>query len=587
MEFGSLSRSLIGLCKVLLEEFVSEEIDMRLFLSINLAVLFVTILNSHSIAQTEIYWGNDVPKNWNGDWAEELRTPCEQSRFRYTATNQDTLDYFSMLVRKSENVQVFNMFVSDRGRSCPVLVMSHPRISSPAEARKSGKTVVYLQGGIHSDECEGKEALFFVIRDILFGKKKYLMENLVILVCPNFNVDGNETRVVNSAFPSLTGIRKNAAGFDVNRDAIKLETLNMQGAYKNVFNTWDPTLIFDTHRMGGARHGYAIAHAGSNVVAASAKPRDYVTYNMFPRIVKRARNESKIEIGMHCGLDRSWPPTVFSHDNAIWSTEAKFMVSGYGLRNRMAILVETPGGETFEKAIYSQYAYTHALLDYAHENGKDMQDVCRKADEELVRLIKEKASSGKLKNYVKGKYVSEGKVSVYAYKDNTKKAISGTSLMLLDRPNPPKKIENVNLITKPVGVKEAMVPRAYVFPAQLKVVAEKLRMHGVKVTKLGTDSTFEGQQFVFSKMSHKPMGFARYPMTTLKGKFENTSRRFPAGSYHVDMAQPLANVIFYAVEPQVRDGLLGWNLMDEYLKELGANKGPVAYPIFKSLRRIK
>ena len=543
---------------------------------------------SFGFAQDTTYWGNAVPPNWNGNWPDSMLTASEKANFTYTATNQDILESFSKLPWQSENVHIFNMFVSDLGRTCPVLVMSDPRITSPEEARESGKTVIYLQGGIHPSECEGKEALLMTVRDILFGEKKYLLDNLVILVCPNFNVDGNETRVVNDANPRLTGTRRNAAGYDVNRDAIKLQTLNMQGAYKKIFNAWDPTLIFDTHRMGRTRHGYAIAHGGSNVATAHQGPRDYVTYNMFPAIVEEARKTGKIEVGMHCGLNEGWPPTEFTHDNSIWSTEGKFMATGYGLRNRMSILVETPGGETFEKAVYSQYAYVNALLEYCHKHGKEMQEVCIKADEEVVQQIKEKAASGQLKNYVSGKYISDGKKSIYAYRDRKMKPIPGTSLEEIDRPNPPELVKDVDLITKPIGTKEATVPRGYLIPEELNLVVEKLRRHGVKVVQLDSRITVSGEEYVIDEMTYKPMGFARYQMTTLLGDFvKSSSKTFPAGTYQVDMAQPLANVIFYSLEPQVRDGFVGWNLLDDYLIELGAKEHSVVYPIYKYLKVIK
>jgi len=254
---------------------------MKTFRSIPLTFLFIlgTIV---TVAQDDIYWGNNVPESWNGTWPDKYLTACEKSGFTHTANNQDILEYFAMLQWNSEYVHVFDMFTSDRGRNCPVLVMANPRISSAREAKESGKTVVYLQGGIHPGECEGKEALLMLIRDILFGEKTYLLDNLVILVCPNFNVDGNETRSVSRGLPMLSGTRQNAYAFDVNRDAIKLETTNMIGAYTRVFNTWDPVLIYDTHRMGSVRHGYPIVYAGSNVATAHQGPRDYVTYKIFP-----------------------------------------------------------------------------------------------------------------------------------------------------------------------------------------------------------------------------------------------------------------------------------------------------------------
>jgi hypothetical protein len=49
------------------------------------------------------------------------------------------------------------------------------------------------------------------------------------------------------------------------------------------------------------------------------------------------------------------------------------------------------------------------------------------------------------------------------------------------------------------------------------------------------------------------------------------------------MARPLANLIFYCLEPDVGDGSLGWVLLDDYLKQAGVEKGKVSYPVFKYL----
>ena len=531
----------------------------------------------------QIYWGDQVPENWNGDWPEELLTASERSGFTHTATNNDILEYFAKLRWESEYVHIFNMFISDRGNSCPVLVMSNPRVTSHEEAEESGKPVIYLQGGIHPGESEGKEALLMLTRDILFGDKTYLLDELIIMVVPNFNVDGNETRLV-GGLPWLSGVRQNALGFDVNRDAIKLETTNMRALYERVFNTWDPVLIYDTHRMGRVRHGYSIVYAGSNVPAAHQAPRDYVTYNIFPAITEGARERGNIEVFYHAGLTREeWPPTEFSHDNAIWSTEGKFMVSGYGLRNRMAILVETVHYISYEKQIYSQYVCAYEVLRFAYENGQEMLRVCREADEEVVRNVREKASGGRLVNYVEGHYVSEGKFDILGYEEIEYEYIPGTSVR---RANPeiinkePELISGVELVTKPEGTREAIMPRGYLIHPDLEFLVEKLRIHGLEVEELSDTVSARGKEFVIRSMDHQRIW--GYDMTVLDGDFvEANAKSFPPGTFLLDMAQPLANVAFYALEPMVGDGFSGWNLLDDYYRKLGVNDRSIVYPVFK------
>jgi len=555
-----------------------------------LILFFILCLSLTSLApaqQRKIYWGSEVPTGWNGDWPENLKTPTEKTDFARTATNQDILDFFATLKWQSENVHVFNMFVSDRGKSCPVIVMANPRITSAREAQQSGKTVVYLQGGIHPSECEGKEAMLMLMRDILFGEKKYWLDNLIILSCPNFNLDGNETLSVSDGLPKLSGTRQNARGYDVNRDAIKLETTNMRGAYQNLFNTWDPIIIHDTHRMGGARHGYAIVQAASNVPTAHPGPRGYVTHEIFPALQKMTRENGGIEIHFHAGLNRGWPPTEFTHDNSIWSTEGKFMVSGYGLRNRMSILVETPGYESFEKKIYSQYVYMRELLEYSYLHGKEMQQVCLQADEEIVNKVLTEAESGRLKNFVEGVYESYGKFDIYAYRNIPSRTIPGTSVRQSRIGNePPELCHDVELVTKPVGTKEAMVPRGYLIPADMEFIVEKLRTHNIRVGILDKPIVVSGEEFIIDKLV--PIRKGGYNMTRLEGGFFKSQRKeFPAGTFQIDMAQPLANMAFYCLEPEIGDGFAGWNLLNDYLNTLGAEKHRVVYPIYKYLKIIE
>jgi hypothetical protein len=78
-----------------------------------------------------------------------------------------------------------------------------------------------------------------------------------------------------------------------------------------------------------------------------------------------------------------------------------------------------------------------------------------------------------------------------------------------------------------------------------------------------------------------------FSLTTLDGGFWGPSvREFPAGSFLVDLAQPMANAAFYYLEPQAADGFVGWGLLDDHLRRLGIEQHPIVYPVFK-YRRIQ
>ena len=538
----------------------------------------------------KIYWADEVPPGWNGRWPAKFLTVPEKTGFTRTMSTLELHEWVATLKWNSEQVHVFTVFTSALRKVAPAIVLANPRVITPDEARRSGKAVIYLQGNIHPPESEGAEALLMVMRDILFGKRRHLLDNQVLIFVPIFNVDGTDTFTTQDGTPHITGVRANAGGADLNRDAVKLESVEVNGLYQNVLNRWDPVLMFDGHLMGRVRHGYGNVYATSTVPAAHPGPRGYVFDSLFPAVRDAVRRDFGLETFTHCLFDeRTWPPTEWSHDRAIWSVEAKFVVADYGLRNRMSILTETPGHPTFERRIYAQYAYILSLLEYTNVHAKEMLEVCREADEETVANVKAQAESGKLRNWVEGKYESWGKVDILAYRANEVAYLPGTSVRATKpgtATGPPEVVRGVEHLTKPAGTKDAWVPRAYLIPADMRWLVAKLQAHNIRVRTLDRPVTVVGEEFVVDRMTRPRRG--GYEMTTLDGGFFGPStREFPAGSFYLDMAQPMANAAFYYLEPQAMDGFVGWGLLDEALRARGAERHPVVYPIFKVRSEVK
>jgi Zinc carboxypeptidase len=541
-------------------------------------------------ADQRIYWGDSVPKGWNGEWPAKFRTIAERSAYTRTASSTEVLEFLDTLRWSSGKMTIINMFTTSLRRTGAAAVLANPRVATPEEAAKSGKTVVYLQGNIHPYEPEAKEALMMLLRDILFGKRRGLLDKLIIIVCPNLNVDGTDTLSLSEGTPHLVGSGVNAQGINLNRDAVRIETAEIAGLYRTVFNRWDPVLVYDGHLMGRVQHGYAIGYATCTVPAAHPGPREYVFDKLFPAVREATRKTFGLEVFTHCEADQKWPPTVWSHERAMWTTEAKFVVNAYGLRNRMAILAETPGHESFERRIYAHYALVAGILDYAAAHGAEMREVCRAADREVVEAVKAGAETGELRNFVAGTYGSYGKVDILVYKErNVSTLIPGTSVRAKIAPHmlgAPELVRGVEFLCKPVGTVEAKVPRGYLIPAELGFIVEKLRAHGLKVETLTRPVKAAGEEFVIDKVGQGRS--AGYSMVKLEGGFApSPAREFPAGAFRVDMAQPLANVAFYFLEPQAADGFVGWGVFDDYFKAAGAGERSVVYPVYKYFKILE
>jgi hypothetical protein len=540
----------------------------------------------------KIYWGDSFPKGWNGKWPAKFLTVAEKTNYERTASSAEVLEFIDALRWSSENVFIINMFTTSLRKNGVAVVLARPRLTTPQEASKSGKTVVYLQGNIHPYEPEAKEALMMLMRDILLGKRKSLLDSLVIIVCPNFNVDGTDTLSLSEGTPHILGSGTNAQNLNLNRDAVKVETAEVAGLYRTIFNRWDPILIYDGHLMGRVQHGYAIGYVTCTVPAAHPGPRNYVFDKLFPSVREATRRNFGLEVFTHCGTDNKWPPTIWTPEAAMWTTEAKFVANYYGLRNRMAILAETPGHESFERRIYAHYALIAGILDYAAAHGKEMEEICRAADKEVVETVMAKAESGELRNFVAGKYESYGKVDILIYKDrNVSGLIPGTSVRAKIAPHmlvAPELVRGVEFLAKPAGTAEARVPRGYLIPAELDFVAEKLRLHNVRVEVLSKPVKAAGEEFVVDRVVQGQSRGGGGPVTKLEGGFApSPAKEFPAGTFRVDLAQPAANLAFYCLEPQAADGFVGWGVFDAHLKSLDADKRSVVYPVYKYFKILE
>ena len=557
------------------------------------ALVGAAVVSVGLAAQSKIYWGDDVPSGWTGAWPAELKTVPERTGYSRTISSLDLLEFTTALKSRTDRLHVFTMFTSPLRKVAPALVLASPRITSAQQARASGKPVVFLFGNIHPPEPEAAEALLMVARELALGKKRHLLDNQIVIIAPIFNVDGTDTFTVQngslgSETPHILGQRENSQGLDLNRDAVKLQTIEANGLYRTL-NDWDPVLLLDGHLMSRVSHGYANTYGTTTVPAAAPGPRDYTHDTLFPAVRNMVRKEFGLEVFTHAlPVPDKWPPTGWSHDRAAWTVEAKFIVNAYGLRNRLAIITETPGQPTFERRIYAQYAYIMALLDYTNSHAKEIQTVVKAADDDTVAKVKASAESGQLKNWLDGEYRSRGKIDLLAYRTNVEEYRPGTSI-LGTKPGTasgqPEVVSGVDDLTMPVGTRDAVVPRGYLIPAAYADIAAKLRAHNIRVVALDKPMRVEGEEFQIEQM--RRMRRSGYDMTVLDGRFSALKTvEFPAGTFHVDMAQPMANAAFYYLEPQARDGFVGWGVLDETLRAIGAGKGGV-YPIFKARRVLQ
>ena len=237
------------------------------------------------------------------------------------------------------------------------------------------------------------------------------------------------------------------------------------------------------------------------VPAAHTGPRDYVHDKLFPAVRDTVRREFGLEVFTHALFGPGpWPPTVWSHDRAAWTVDAKFIVNDYGLRNRMAIITETPGQPTFERRIYAQYAYFMALLEYTNAHATEMQAVVKAADDETVAKVLAGAESGAAAQLARRRVSSRAARSTCSATHPTCPSIGparACSARSRERRPASRRSCMASRISRCRSERATLRCRAGIsFPRDLGDVAAKLRTHNIKVRVLDKPMRAEGEEFV-------------------------------------------------------------------------------------------
>lgn len=513
-------------------------------------------------------------------WFDDLIIAPEKSNFVKTSTYAEVMTFLEAIKSKSEHVQLLSMGKSQEGKDIPVAVLSRPIVKSAEEAMKSGKLVVYIQGNIHAGEVEGKEAVMMLMREILLGNKKHLLDNMIILFAPIYNTDSNDKmekgrRPSQEDSPLEIGIRENSQGLDLNRDAMKMEAYETNGLFQNIINSWDPQIFVDLHTTNGTWHAWNLTWAPGYYYAGEKNVYDY-TLAMLRDITQTAKKKYDLNLGVYGDYDvrESWPPKNFY----TYNHHPRYLINQFSLRNRISILSEAFAHERFYQRIYSTYSFVTEILEYGNSHAAEIIANNKKADEQTINLVTTQA--GKAKKGVRFKMIPSETLNnfpTYDYISYTKP--DGTKGFYRTG-----NIIHVDGVTYHAGFEaevESTLPKGYIIPAAFVAVAENLKKHGIKVTTLTSSKSFTGEVFQVEKLEKAARVFQGHATATATGKFVAAKKSFKKGDFFVDLAQPLGNLAFYLLEPQSDDGLVTWNFFDDYFDKAGVNTKAVEYPVFK------
>jgi hypothetical protein len=111
-------------------------------------------------------------------------------------------------------------------------------------------------------------------------------------------------------------------------------------------------------------------------------------------------------------------------------------------------------------------------------------------------------------------------------------------------------------------------------PATLRTVLTRLAQHGVRSRAVARDTAIAAERFAIDSTWVAEREYQTHRERTITGSWRAEPVQLQAGEYVlVEMAQPLARLIFYLLEPRSDDGLASWNALERELQ--GAKQYPI------------
>ncbi len=518
---------------------------------------------------------------WISGYAQSgLETIAEKSDFTSTARYSEVMTFIGRLKNSSPYVRVETIAYSTEGMEIPLIVVGNP-VPHPDNMKNDKRIVVYVQANIHAGEVEGKEAVLMYLRDLLKEKDPAILKNVVLLVCPNFNPDGNEkidtrNRTYQNGPANGVGVRHNGQFLDLNRDAMKAESPEVRGVLANVFNRWDPSVFMDCHTTNGSYHVEPVTFTWMVNPNGDNSLISYMSGKMIPEMSQNLRNKYKVE---NCYYGEFYDMTNPGKGWVFDASEPRYMSNYVGLRNRLSILNENYVYADYKSRVLGCYYLIHSLTEYASTHAAEIKSMLNSVDKKTISRGMNPAVTDSFAIEYKV-YPMPEKVTIKTFEaevitgDNGRRSYKRTD----------RQVDvSVPYYIDYHPVKNVVFPFAYILTTSDPDITSLLKAHGIKAEKLAAASTVEVLRFEISELKGAPRLNQGHYMNSVKGKYVSEKLEFPAGTLVIRTAQPLANVAATLLEPQSNDGLLVWNFLDRYLvPQWGPGYSPC--PVYKMVK---
>ena len=507
------------------------------------------------------YRQSDAVRQHYSDPAARFATPAFTAGKADFTSHTEMMDFIYALQKTSNNLHVRILGNSQEGRAIPMLILSNSGLSAAADLIRLNRPIVFLQGLQHGNEPAGGEVMLALAQDLAQGPLKPLLDRITVIIVPRCNPDGAHYFT-----------RTPARGIDVNRDHIKMD-LPETIALHRAINEFQPEVLVDAHEFSVAtrwleKFNKVLAYdltllyaTNPNVPGALTALAENIYRRNIVREVERA------------GYTHFWYFTT-SYDPAdkkvaMGGTSPDIGRNAAGLQNAISFLIETRGvgigRESYARRVHTHHVAISSLLNITADNAPQVMNAMRSA---------------------RGAMAQQGRARETDIVVTSKNPLVTQKLAMRDPHSGELSQVEVawddSLAAQPDLVRKR--PFAYIMPPSYGEIACRLAYSGVEVRRLHESLTVEVETY---QVTDKRAGSAFY-----EGHIRNTVTTavvakpltLAAGSYIYSMAQPNANIIAVALEPESPSSFVTFGIIPVDRKGAGGAASEV--PVYRLMQPV-
>jgi hypothetical protein len=372
-----------------------------------------------------------------------------------------------------------------------------------------------------------------------------VLDDVIVIGVPLTNPDGGEvTR------------RTNEAGYDMNRDYLKLESQEIQAFVTQIMTEWTPDIHVDGHH--GGSDPYVITYQGTLNPAADAELRAYPYEHIFPRIREAVRAENYASFD-YSGVRteegrRGWGST---------SVEPRKHHVYTGLTNSIGILLETPrnsrrvmrNGTIAE--IPEEERYYHQIRGGVLALSTILEVAAERRDE--IRAL----TTGSRIRAIEAGFAGTGEVVLdYAIANRGDEDV----WMPDEDAELGYSLENVPVWLAWEPTRTTTRPVGYLMPPSMAGIVPLLLDHDIAVYRFRDAASVDAEVY-YATQVRTDSYFQGHYLKSVEVEKEAETIEAVEGWYWIPTGQSMGNLIAYLMEPETDDNLITWGWTDHILQE--------------------